>query len=465
VAKLSVVHANEVETDTDVSMPNGMAGVILVSGKSTYADRQELASCIMSTITGFAQDKPENDQGNGSFVTPIRKKQAGIVTPNIQRADDLLSQKFEPIRWAIQDMVPEGVSLLVGPPKVGKSWLTLQFAIAVSNGSPVWNGRGSEASGDVLMLALEDNDRRLQSRIKKLRGSAAELHIVKHSVVSVTAPDVSRLHFATEWPRMDKGGLELLDEWLVAHPQARLAIIDTLGRFRPPDNGRGNAYATDYAIGAVLKPIADRHNVALMLVHHTRKMAATDVLDTVSGTQGLTGSVDALLLLRRERGQMDAALYVTGRDIEREEDYALQFHSTSCTWSALGTVREAMLTRERKDILDFIVKNGPSKPKDIAEGLGKNGPAVRRLLQKLFADGELILEDGRYSLISNYGNGGNSGNRGHGGNGSNGPALPATGVTDVTGVTTVTAVTARDGSDDEPLRAHDCLTAGEESGG
>jgi AAA domain len=370
------------------------------------------------------------------FIRPLRGKrneQPASIVPFVQRADELLLKEFEPIRWAIQDMIPEGVSLLVGPPKVGKSWLTLQFAIAITSGSQVWNGRSRESAGDVLMLGLEDNDRRLQSRIKKLRAAEARIEVTKYEVKSVHVPDVSRLHFATEWPRMDKGGLDHLDDWLGKHPQARMVIIDTLGRFRPPENGRGSAYQSDYAIGAALKPLADRHRVALVLVHHTRKMSATDVLDTVSGTQGLTGSVDALLLLRRERGQMDAALYVTGRDIEHEEDYALQFHPQSCTWSALGRVHEVAITRERQEILDFIGKNGPSKPKDIAEGIGKKGAAIRRLLQKLFADNAVKVEDGKYSLIHSSGNSGNNGKRGHSGD---------SGDTDVTPVTVVTAVTA-----------------------
>lgn len=387
---------------------------------------------MRTPIEAAAEEELEQET---RFVRPERRRVVTPPAPRVYRADELLKRKFDPIRWAIRDMLPEGVSMLVGPPKVGKSWLTLQFAIAVSDGSPVWNGRASETSGEVLLLGLEDNDRRMQSRIAKLRASSADLTFTAGGTI-VRAPDVSRLHYATEWPRMDQGGLDHLNRWLTEYPDARMVIVDTLGRFRPPESGRGSAYQADYAIGAALKPLADRHGVAIVLVHHTRKMVAADVLDTVSGTQGLTGSVDALLLLRRERGQLDAALYVTGRDIEREEDYALQFHSESCTWSALGTVREATRTRERQAIIDFIGKNGPSKPKDIAEGLAKKGTAIRRLLQKMFSDNEVRVDDGRYSLIHTYGNSGNGGNEDHSGYMGDTPA------TDVTQVSTVTAVTA-----------------------
>lgn len=371
---------------------------------------------------------------SSAFVRPERKSGGIGPAPKIQRADELLKREFEPIRWAVKDLLPEGVSLLVGAPKVGKSWLSLQFAIAITDGASVWAGRSAESAGDVLLLGLEDNDRRMQSRIAKLRDAQSEIDPQNRTT---RPPDVSRLHFATEWPRMDKGGLDHLDLWLTKHPGCRLVIIDTLGRFRPPESGSSNAYQTDYAVGAALKPIADRHNVALLLLHHTRKMASADVLDTVSGTQGLTGSVDALLMLRRERGQFDAALYVTGRDIEHEEDYALQFHGETCTWSSLGNVHEAQLSRERREIVEFLRANGPSRPKDIADGLEKKGPAIRRLLQKMFAAAEIVVENGRYAvpLISNYGNGGNSGNKDHGGYSGD---TTATGVTTVTSVTSVT---------------------------
>lgn len=363
-----------------------------------------------------------------SRFTGTSKKKLGPA-PYIQRADELLLKTFKPIQWAVKDLVPEGVSLLVGAPKVGKSWLALQFGIAISGGTPVWNGRDPETRGDVLILGLEDNDRRMQSRIAKLQNAQGD-YVGSGNRIAV--PDVSRLHFATEWPRMDKGGLDYLRDWLQDYPEARLVIVDTLGRFRTPDAGRGSAYQADYEIGAQLKPIADTRGVALVLLHHTRKQESSDVLDSVSGTQGLTGSVDALLMLRRERGQLDAALYVTGRDIEHEQDYALQFNAEECTWSSLGTVHEATMTRERRDVLDFLRGSGPSAPKEIAEGTGKRGPATRRLLQKMFASGDVSFDAGLYSAYAPLLLG-NSGNSSHGSVGGHGDTYVPT-VTTVTGV-------------------------------
>ena len=185
-------------------------------------------------------------------IRDLRK--SGHSAPTVQRADELLARQFEPIRWAVHDLVPEGVALLVGAPKIGKSWFALQMAVALATGTPLWNGRKSEAAGGVLLLALEDNDRRLQKRLNELQPSIV--------------PD--RLRFVTDWPRMDQGGVERLGEWLTDHPAIRLVIIDTLGRFRPKESGNSSAYQADYHVGSELKSLAEQFRIAILLVHHSR---------------------------------------------------------------------------------------------------------------------------------------------------------------------------------------------------
>jgi hypothetical protein len=318
-----------------------------------------------------------------SLVSDYLPNRAG-VRPQVNRLADILHRTFEPVRWAVADLIPEGVVLLVGAPKLGKSWLALQCAIAISAGLPLWLGRRAELVGEVLMLVLEDSDRRMASRGLKLLPDGA---------------DISRLHYATEWPRADRGGIEVLDTWLAAHPDCRLVVIDTLARWRGEAKRADSAYSTDYEVGAQLKPIADRHHVAILLVHHTRKAASADVLDAASGTLGLTGSVDAALILRRERGQMDAALYVTGRDVEQEGDYALTFDPETCRWSSTGAVESAQLSCERRDILNYLAANPLSRPKQIADALSKTSGAIRYLLHKMNTAGEVTEIGGCYSAL------------------------------------------------------------------
>ena len=140
--------------------------------------------------------------------------------------------------------MPEGVTLFAGKPKLGKSWLALGVAIAVSTGGVALGTRPVE-EGDVLYMALEDNHRRLRKRLEKLlEGDAPE-----------------RLHIATEWPRMDEGGDEALGRWLEAHPDARLVVVDILKRVRPRTSPNRSVYDADYEALAAMQSLAAEHEV------------------------------------------------------------------------------------------------------------------------------------------------------------------------------------------------------------
>ena len=125
--------------------------------------------------------------------------------------------------------------------------------------------------------------------------------------------------FVRQWPRLDQGGVQWLDRWLQGHPGARLIIIDTLAKVRPESRPNGSVYAEDYAALEGLKTMADKHHVAVLVVHHLRKLSGEDPLDEISGTTGLTGVADNVFVMRRERGHNEAVLHVTGRDIDEQQ--------------------------------------------------------------------------------------------------------------------------------------------------
>jgi hypothetical protein len=338
----------------------------------------------------------------------LRPERNGRI-PETVTAADLMAAELPPVRWGVRGVLPEGVTLLAGKPKLGKSWLALGLCVAVAAGGVALGTRQVE-QGDVLYLALEDNRRRLQKRLGKM----------------LCGPAPEGLEIATAWPKLDEGGVEALGAWLVEHPEARLVAVDTLAKIRPRTRGQ-NVYQEDYAALEELLPLAAEHEVAIVVVHHTRKMAAADPLDEISGSTGLTGGVDGVLVLKRDRGKADAVLHVDGRDIEEPAEYALKWDAETAGWTIVGDAEEYRLNKERREIVELLeLEDEPMGPKAVANALDKDYTAVRQLMSRMHKDGQLSQEGyGKYVLSRGPGH----------------TAHTSHSSTDGSGVTTVTSVT------------------------
>jgi hypothetical protein len=326
------------------------------------------------------------------------------MIPQPMSAAALMAMRFEQPRWAVPGLIPEGLFLIAARPKMGKSWLMLNVSVAVAAGGRALGSVPVEP-GDVLYLALEDTPRRLQGRLVTMLEVAEE------------APE--RLALMTEWPRLDDGGLTAIGAWLEAHPNARLVVIDTLAKVRARTKRRdSNAYEDDYEALAGLKRLADKYEVAIGVVHHQRKLAATDPLDTISGTLGLSAGPDTILILTRSRGEADAVLHVTGRDVE-EARHAMRWEASIGTWSLLG-LPSADLSSERAAVLRLLM-DSPSavRPAEAAEQLGESKGATRKLMWSMAGDGQLSGDGvgGYYLPVRVTGHSGNAGNTGNGSNG------------------------------------------------
>jgi len=307
--------------------------------------------------------------------------------PAIFNLRELLSWELPPVRWAVSEILPEGLTLLAGKPKLGKSWLALSMALSIATGG-VALGKQPVAQGDVLYLALEENARRLQARARQLLASMTE---VPHG-----------LEFALDWPRLAEGGLSHLEEYLKTHPNTRLVVVDTWAKVAPrTDHRRCTQYEGDYEALTPLKRLADAYHVSILAVHHLRKTSASDVLDEITGSTGMTGAVDGTLILKRERGQAEATLFVTGRDIEREQQLTLSFDASTALWSVIGNADELGRTRARQQILDLLREQPEGmSPREIAEALEKNYHTTRSILRKMEETGEVRQLHGRYLALS-----------------------------------------------------------------
>jgi hypothetical protein len=308
--------------------------------------------------------------------------------PAIFSLQDLLSWEVPPVRWAIPEILPEGLTLLAGKPRLGKSWLALSLALTIAAGGMAL-GTQPVTQGDVLFLALEENARRLQARAQQLLASMTGVP--------------SGMECALDWPRLGEGGLTSLEAYLKAHPNTRLVVIDTWARLAPPSGKRRcPQYEGDDEALTPLKRLADTYHVSILAVHHLRKTTSRDVLDEVTGSISMTGAVDGMLILKRERGQTEGSLFVTGRAIEREQQLALSFDAATALWTLVGNAEEVGRTRARQEILELLREQGPDgmSAREVAKALEKNYHTTRSLLRKMEDTGQVRRSAGRYVALS-----------------------------------------------------------------
>lgn len=303
------------------------------------------------------------------------KDNAALLSDRMFTAAELQSIEFPAIRWIVPGILPEGLTIFAGKPKLGKSWLALDAAIAVAGGASVLR-RQCEA-GAVLYLALEDNPRRLQRRLKKIKPN-------------LDWP--TELQFQTQFPRIDDGGLGRLRGWLESQENVRLIIIDTLAVVRPQRGKSESLHSYDYTSVRGLHQLATEFGVAVLVVHHLRKADSDDPLDAVSGSTGLTGAADTTLTLTRRETDGGAILYGRGRDLD-EFETALEFDPVTCRWSDLGDPMQAFAGDTRAAILSAI-QAGHSTPRDIAQHADTGDANIRQTLRRMVRAGDL-RKDGR----------------------------------------------------------------------
>ena len=308
------------------------------------------------------------------------------------------AQHFPPLQYAIHELIAEGLTLLAGGPKIGKSWFTFGLMLAKASGTPALGAIPTEKS-PCLLMALEDGYRRLQGRARHLLGDGVPIPDGLDIVIKGTYAEL----------------MEALVVWLDDHrDQAPVVTIDTLGRFRPPRTSASDSFGADYRFIGDLKRIIDEvPGGSMIVVHHTRKPSNAgsegggDFVDQVSGTTALSAAADATVLLTRRRHEDGAILSVTGRDV-REAEYALV--SDDGRWRLDGTslaeaadvAREARrsdsTSDDTKSIVALVEKRAlggdDTRAADVSEALGIDDHKARTYLARA-ADRGQIRKSGR----------------------------------------------------------------------
>jgi len=315
--------------------------------------------------------------------------------------ETIMATKFEPIKWTVPNYVPEGFSVLAGRQKLGKTWLAIDWALAVACGGVAMGSVGVE-QGDVLYIDMENGPRRIQRRIDALFPD--ERH----------RPDLSRLEWVTDAPELDKGLIDALEDWRASVEKPRLVVIDVLQRIKPAGTANRNSYENDYSAWAPLQKWAMENGIAVVGLHHTKKGGADDPLEALSGSNGLSACADTTLVLDRDGNGI--TLYVRGRDVDEKES-AMSFEAGA--WSIQGDAAEVRRSDERAVILELLADNQEAmSPSEIADALGLPRNNVKQLLFKMAKAGEVVKtgKKGQYSHPNpiNPDNPDNRDNRGYG---------------------------------------------------
>lgn len=306
----------------------------------------------------------------------------------------IMDTKPEPLRWVLPGMIPEGLTLLVGAPKVGKSWWNINLMAALGSGRPdeVFGWGQQVDPSPNLYLALEDPHRRVYSRMHQVtRGLQFPRHLAGEVWLDLEA--------------IEKGGKDEIERWLDNQPDARVVLVDVLAKVRGGGDESGGMYQADYAAVSILKDIADDYGIGVVVTHHDRKKTDEDFLNMVSGTKGVTGAADTILYLTRERGSTSGLLRVESRDVE-ECQYRMEFQKTAGRWHVVAKEDLGQDAEElpKVDLLFQIEQTlntlGQARVIKIADILGAPTEEVERECRRGEERGILIqTNDGRWHSV------------------------------------------------------------------
>jgi len=329
-----------------------------------------------SDVTDFLE------AGNSLIDLSMRVAKAkNFVKKSHYAMKDFLTMNNERPNWVIPNLIPQGLTILAGAPKQGKSFLALQMALAVATGTPLLGQQVPK--GNVFFYDLENSVAGMQQRVLTL------LENIEYNIDDINM----ELEFAS--PIFDQNGFKDLDAWVAkaAPSTPKLVVIDVLRRAFGGKLDSNNYDAVTMALGP-LHRWAQQNGVAVVAVTHTRKgrgrddVAMDDHFELISGSNAISSVADATLLLRRPRGMHKGTLAITGR-LVGENMYSIDFDPDSLSWK-LSDQQESLevvsLPFRLKQIYQAI-RDGHDTATALAQQLGLQRSSVSRDVGKLEENG------------------------------------------------------------------------------
>lgn len=301
---------------------------------------------------------------------------------NAKNAETLMAENIPPVGFVVDELLPVGLHILAGAPKVGKSWLALQICMKVATGESLWDFQTHK--GSVLYLCLEDTESRIKDRIMK----AAELE---------SDADYSNLFISNRSELIGEDMFAEIDRLCANHKDMKLIVVDTLQKIRQTVND--STYANDYSELSELKAVAEKHGIAILLLHHTRKQSSKDPFDMISGTTGISGVVDSsFVLAKNERNSTKATLHCTGRDIVQRE-LKIEFERERYVWDLISDSEEnpeCTLSEITAKVIEYVSSIGSftGTASELASAAQMTGVDPSLLSRKIRKDAEILYRLG-----------------------------------------------------------------------
>lgn len=162
-------------------------------------------------------------------------------------AETLMTTPLEQLKFIVDGLIPQGLHILAGSPKIGKSWLSLWICLQVSKGEKVWDFETTKS--EVLYLCLEDSFARIQNRLFEITDDAPP-----------------NLHFAIMSDTIGNGLEIQIENFMKEHSETGLIVIDTLQKVRNNTSANVNPYAADYDDINALKQIVVSPAVLILIL-------------------------------------------------------------------------------------------------------------------------------------------------------------------------------------------------------
>ena len=298
----AALHAHKMAVTTKLPIPDTTLPHFTASRQKTVEHDTEpmLLTSILNTLHETVDDEDPLQQRierRASLHTSIKS---------------FKSKPLEARTWIVPSILPEGLIILAGKQKIGKSYLALAMGLGIASGETVL-GESDIDQGHVLYLALEESERSLQERISQLLVRGASLH--------------DDFEYATNWPQLDDNGLVDIESWLNSRSQTRLVIIDSWTSSLPGmEQQSAIAYDKEYETFEKLRELAYAYHVSILVHFHIDKSISNASFSKLIAQSSATACADGILHLKRSRGKRDAVLSASGRAYASKLQLALSFN-------------------------------------------------------------------------------------------------------------------------------------------